>query len=80
MLDAFTGRKRQQQLEELDALIKTAREERTALSTMLTQVTTRSAKLVETGKVLEQVDKQAAAATGSLDALAKRIEGLERRA
>ncbi len=80
MLDAFTGRKRQQQLEELDALIKTAREERTALSTMLTQVTTRSAKLAETGKALEQVDKKAAAATGSLDVLAKRIEGLEQRA
>ena len=72
MLDAFTGRKRQQQLEELDAVIKTAREERTALSTMLTQVTTRSATLIETGRALEQVDWKAAEATSSLEALATR--------
>ena len=80
MLDAFTGRKRQQQIEELDALIKAAREERTALSTMLTQVTTRSAKLLETGKALEQVDQKATAAAGSLDVLATRIGDLEQRA
>ena len=84
MFDALKGLagggKAQKQYEELQALIDTAREERSALSTMLTQVTTRSAKLIETDQALERVDATAAAAAGSLDALARRIETLEQRA
>ena len=57
-----------------------AREERGALDAMVTTVRVHSAKLTETGKSLEQVTAKAAAAMGSLDAVAKRIEELERRA
>ena len=84
MLDAIKGLagggKPQKRAEELEALIATAREERGALSTMLDTVTVHSAKLTETGKSLEQVSAKAVAATGSLDAVAKRIEELERKA
>ena len=47
MLDAFKGigGNSQRQAEDLQKLIDTAREERSALSTMLTQVSMRSAKL-----------------------------------
>ena len=47
---------------------------------MVTTVRVHSAKLTEMGKSLEQVTAKAAAAMGSLDAVAKRIEELERRA
>ncbi len=69
MLDALknmTGAKGklvQQQTSELETLIATAREERAAISAMLTALTTRSAKLVPLGKSLEQVTDKASAAT-----------------
>ena len=44
---------RKKQAEQLEALIASAREERTALSAMLTQVTMRAGKLTETAKTLE---------------------------
>ena len=47
---------------------------------MVTTVRVHSAKLVETGKSLEQVTAKAGAATGSLDAVADRIAELERKA
>ncbi len=84
MLDAIKGLRRggkgQKQAEELEALIATAREERTALSAMLTQVTMRGSGLAETGKSLEQVDKKTAAATGAIEALARRIGEIEQQA
>jgi septal ring factor EnvC (AmiA/AmiB activator) len=80
MLDAFKGRKTQEQAADLEALINTAREERKALSVMLTQVTTRSVGLTETARALDKVDQKAAAAIGSMDGLAQRLEALERRA
>ena len=84
MLDAIRGLagggKAQKQAEELEALIATARKERGALNAMVDAVTTQSAKLTETGKSLEQVNAKAVAATGSLDAVAKRLEELERKA
>ena len=86
MLDAIKGMagggrsQKRAEAEELEALIATAREERGALDAMVTTVRVHSAKLTETGKSLEQVTAKAATAMGSLDAVAKRIEELERRA
>ena len=66
MLDAFKniaggkGKLVQQQTDELELLIATAREERGAISAMLTALTTRSAKLAPLGKTLEQVTEKAA--------------------
>ena len=86
MLDAIKGMtgggksQKRAEAEELEALIAKAREERGALDAMVTTVRVHSAKLTETGKSLEQVTAKAAAAMGSLDAVAKRIEELERRA
>src|SRR4030095_11036678 len=83
MLDALkgmTGGKAQKQAEDLQTLIATAKEERSALSPMLTQISMRSVKLTQMGKSLEQVDQKAAAAISRLDDLNKRIEGLEQQA
>jgi len=86
MLEAIKGMagggrsQKRAEAEELEALIATARQEREALDAMVTTVRVHSAKLTETGKALEQVTAKAAAAMGSLDAVAKRIEELERRA
>ena len=85
MLDAFrtmTGSKNkliQQQTDELHLLITSAREERSALSTMLTTLTARSAKLAPLGKTLEQVLEKAAGASSKLDELTKRISTLDDR-
>ena len=60
------GGKAQRQVEDLHKLIETAREERGALSAMLTQVSTRSSKLGQVGKVARggrpegEFDRQAA--------------------
>ena len=64
----------------LEALVKMAREEGSALSAILEQVTVRGAKLTEADKALEQVDAKALKAAGSLDALAKRLEEVEQQA
>ena len=85
MLDALKslaggGKAAQKQAEELETLITTAREERSALSAMLTQVTMRSGKLTETGKTLDDVGKKAGAATNTLENLARRLDELNRQA
>src|SRR6185503_580135 len=85
MLDALKtlaggGKAAQKQAEELEALIATAREERTALSAMLTQVTMRAGKLTETGKTLEAVGKTAGTATETLEVLTKRLDEMQRQA
>src|SRR5918992_5245705 len=85
MLDALKGlagggKAAQKQAEDLEALIAKAREERSALSAMLTQVTMRSGKLTETGKTLDAVDKKAGAATETLDTLARRLDEIQRQA
>src|ERR1700687_4314068 len=83
MLDAFkniTGgnsRLAQQQTTELEALITSAREERSALSAMLTSLTARSAKLLPIGKALEQVTDKAAGITTHLDEITKRLGALD---
>ena len=85
MLDAFKnitsgkGKLVQQQSEELEQLIATAREERSAISAMLTSLTTRSAKLTPLGKSLEQVSEKASSVTAMLDEIAKRLSALDER-
>src|SRR6185436_146674 len=69
----------QQQNDELEMLIATAREERSALSAMLTALTTRSAKLTPLGKSLEQVSEKATGITTRLDEIAKRLATLDDR-
>ena len=61
MLDAFkkSGVSRQQQADELQTLIAASKEERAALSTMLTQVQLHSAKLASAGKTLQEVEDKA---------------------
>src|SRR3990172_7119543 len=86
MLDAFrsmTGGKNKQiqkQTDELQLLITSAREERSALSTMLTTLTARSAKLTPLGKTLEQVMEKATGTASKLDEITKRISALDDRA
>src|SRR5262245_8773873 len=82
MLEAFKnmsgkGKLVQQQTDELEALIATAREERSALSAMLTSLTTRSAKLTPISKSLEQVTDRATSVTTRLDEIAKRLSALD---
>ena len=85
MLDAFKnigsgkGKTAQKQTEELEQLIATAREERSAISAMLTALTTRSAKLTPLSKSLEQVTEKATSVTTQLDDIAKRLAALDDR-
>ena len=73
MLDAFKnitgGRSKliQKQTDELELLIATAREERSALSAMLTSLAARAAKLTPLGKTLEQVTDRATGVGEQLD-------------
>jgi DNA repair exonuclease SbcCD ATPase subunit len=87
MLDAFKnitggnkGKTVQKQTDELEMLISTAREERSAISAMLTALTTRSAKLAPLGKSLEVVAEKATTVTTRLDEITKRLSALDDRA
>ena len=73
------GKLAQQQTDELEMLIATAREERSAISAMLTALTTRSAKLTPLGKSLEQVSEKASGVTAKLDEIAERLAALDDR-
>src|SRR5262245_17040596 len=82
MLEAFknmsgNGKFVQQQTDDLKSLIATAREERSALSAMLTSLTTRSAKLTPLSKSLEEVTERVTSVTGRLDDIAKRLSALD---
>src|SRR5262249_1312566 len=83
MLDAFKnitsgrGKLVHKQADELAQLIASAREERSAVSTMLTVLETRSAKLTPLSKSLEQVTEKAAAVTTRLDEISKRLTALD---
>jgi chromosome segregation ATPase len=85
MLDAFRditgnkGKQVQQQTDELELLIVSAREERSAISTMLTALTTRSAKLMPLAKSLEQVGEKAMSVSTRLDDIARRLTALDDR-
>ena len=86
MLDAFRnmsggkGKEADKQATELELLIATAREERSAISAMLTALTTRSAKLsgVMT-KSLEHVTEKATDVTSRLDDITSRVTSLDER-
>ena len=86
MLDSFkkmggSGNKPgKQQAEELEALIATSREERAALSTMLTQIQIHSAKLSTAGKSLQEVEERAGKANTRLDEVAERLAKADARA
>jgi phage shock protein A len=86
MLEAFkskmgTGgsKSAKEQTDELQTLISTAREERGALSTMLTQIEVHGSKLTQVGKALQQVNDRAAGATSKLEELTTRLVALESR-
>ena len=82
MLDAFkniAGSKSkviQQQTSELETLIETARQERKAVSAMLTSLTAGASKLTPLSKSLEQVGGQAATVTTRLDGIDARVKAL----
>src|SRR5215218_1867567 len=83
MLDAFkktSGKPARQQADELEALIATSREERAALSTMLTQVQLHSAKLASAGKTLQEVEEKAGKAHTRLDEVTDRLNKAAARA
>src|ERR671919_2805655 len=85
MLDALgigNGTKKQHKsaAEELQTLINTAREERSALSEMLTQVSMRSTKLPQTQKALEQIEKIANQVMGRANEVEGRLVSLDGRA
>src|SRR5438309_9678866 len=79
MLDAFKnmtgGRNKQLQTQttDLETLIATAREERSALSAMITSLTTRGAKLTPLSQSMEQVHEKANGVTARLDDISKRL-------
>ena len=87
MLDAFKKRgagdeekSAKDQAAELQELISTAREERAALSTMLTQIELQGGKLPALGRSMQSVTEHASGAAGKVDALTKRLSTLEARA
>src|SRR5262249_4096680 len=85
MLDAFrniTNLKGQlvEQQTELGALIAAAREERAALSAMLSSLTTRSANLLPMDKSLDLVSDKATSITARLNDISKRLAALDGRA
>src|SRR5919204_3287427 len=76
MLDAFKkggAKPAQQQFEELQALIAASKEERAALSTMLTQIQLHSAKLASAGRQLQEVDEKAGKANTRIDEVTERL-------
>src|SRR6202158_237444 len=85
MLDAFRsiaggkGKIVQQQTDELQLLIASAREERSAISAMLNALSTRSAKLAPLGRQLEQVMEKTTAVTDRLEHIGKRLGALDGR-
>nr|MDQ3070330.1 hypothetical protein [Acidobacteriota bacterium] len=81
MLDAIkrmgTGNK--QQAGELQDLIAAAREERAALSEMLTQVQLHGAKVATAGKAVQQVEEKAAKAVGRVEELTVKLGAIDAR-
>ena len=82
MLDALFGKSAgsKQQVDELQALVNQAKEERAALSAMLTQMAGGTSKLAQTSKSLEQVGQKADLAMKKLDDLGQKVSGHEDRA
>ena len=83
MLDALKGLtgsgKAQKQAEDFQALIASAKEERSSLNAMLAQIALRSSRLTQVSKTLEQFDEKTVATGGKIADVDKRIAGLEER-
>ena len=82
MLEAFKKaqtKPAQQQANELQALIATSKEERAALSTMLTQIQLQASKLATAGKNLQDVEELVTKANARLDQVSQRLEAAETR-
>lgn len=86
MLDALRnltgggkGKLVQKQTDELEMLIASAHEERSAVSAMLTALTTRSAKITPLSKLLEQMTDRATSVTARMDEIGKRLNALDDR-
>src|SRR5258708_13747502 len=78
MLDAFKNigarsKEIQGQRADLQAVIATARDERSALSAMITSLTTRGAKLAPLSQSVEQVNEKASGVAARLDEISKRL-------
>jgi chromosome segregation ATPase len=74
MLDAFKkSANKQQQAAELESLIAASREERAALSTMLTQIQLHGAKLAGASKSLQEVEEKAGKANTRLNEVTERL-------
>ena len=86
MLDAFKkrgagdeGKSAKEQVAKLKELIDQAREERGALSTMLTQIEMHGSKLSTLGRTLQEVNDRAGPAAGKMDEIAERLSTLDAR-
>jgi chromosome segregation ATPase len=82
MLEAFKktqNKPAQQQAAELQALIATSKEERAALSTMLTQIQLQASKLATAGKNLQDVEELVTKANARLDQVSQRLDTAETR-
>src|SRR6185436_6690555 len=73
------GKAVEKQTTELELLIATAREERSAISAMLTALTTRSAKLTPLTHSMEQAVQMASTVASRLDGIAERLDSLDER-
>jgi chromosome segregation ATPase len=82
MLDALFGNaggNKKQQQDELQALVNQARDERAALSAMLTQMAGGTSKLAQTSKALDQVGQKAELALRKIDELGQKVTGYDER-
>src|SRR5262252_813245 len=76
---ANKGKAVEKQTTELELLIATAREERSAISAMLTALTTRSAKLTPLTHSMEQAVQTASTVAARLDGIGERLDGIGER-
>ncbi|MSO83634.1 MAG: hypothetical protein EXQ53_10125 [Acidobacteria bacterium] len=79
-LKGFTGGgKAQKQAEDFQALIASAKEERSALNAMLAQIALRSSRLSQVGKTLEDVAQKTSATSWKIADVDARVAGIEER-
>lgn len=82
MLEGFRkhqGRSPREQADDLEALIAASREERAALTTMLSQIQLHSAKLTAATRTLQEVEQRSAAAERRLDDIMARMTQVDSR-
>jgi DNA repair exonuclease SbcCD ATPase subunit len=81
MLDGFKkqGRSAREQADDLESLIATSREERAALTMMLSQIQLHGAKVAAAGRTLQEVDERSAAAERRLDEIMRRMTQVDSR-